>query len=233
MTFAIACARPNILRFLLALLLALFSSLSVATAAPPPKIDLANTAAGIYRGDVISDAGGSSKTKVEITVAKVGPNKVRVTSSYNRLPTFEVDLTKAQNSIQQASGDIVFLLDLAKKPNSLQVTVDNASWSGVRYKPDLADIAEGKYFGDVISDARGSSRSNVSITVTKIGPNRISISSDYPRLPTFEAKLTRAMNTIQMTGNNGEVFLLDLSKKPLGLDITIADASWSGSRTNN
>lgn len=100
-----------------------------------------------------------------------------------------------------------------------------------RPRPDLADIAAGIYDGDVISDARGSSRSNVRLTVTKTGPNLVSVTSSYPRLPPFSARLTRAMNTIQKT-NGPEVFLLDLSKRPLGLDVTVDDASWSGAKSD-
>ena len=95
-------------------------------------------------------------------------------------------------------------------------------------KPELADRAAGTYFGDVISDARGSSRSDVRVTVTKIGPNQVRISADYARLPGFTARLERVMNTIQKSGPGTEVFLLDLSKRPVGLDLTVDDASWSG-----
>ena len=95
-------------------------------------------------------------------------------------------------------------------------------------KPDLADIAEGSYFGDVISDARGSSRSDVRVIVTKIGPNKVRVTADYARLPTFTAPLERAMSTIQKAGPGSQVFLLDLAKTPRSLDITVDDASWSG-----
>jgi len=95
---------------------------------------------------------------------------------------------------------------------------------------DLADIAAGIYHGDVISDARGASRSGVTIIVTKMGPNTVSVTSDYGRLPPFTVRLTRAMNTIQQVGSS-VVFLLDLSKGPYGLDITDDDASWAGSKT--
>jgi hypothetical protein len=98
-------------------------------------------------------------------------------------------------------------------------------------RPDLADIAAGIYDGNVISDARGSSRSNVRLTVTKTGPNTVYVTSSYPRLPPFSARLTRAMNTIQKVGGPG-VFLLDLSKRPAGLDVTDDDASWSGAKSN-
>jgi hypothetical protein len=96
-------------------------------------------------------------------------------------------------------------------------------------RPDLADIAQGVYYGDVISDARGSSRSDVTITVTKTAPMTVQVSSDYPRLKTFTARLTRAMQTIQNAGGS-EVFLLDLAKSPPRLDVTVDDASWSGSK---
>ena len=94
---------------------------------------------------------------------------------------------------------------------------------------DLADQAQGSYFGDVISDARGSSRSDVRITVTRIGPNKVRVAADYARLPAFEARLSRYLQTIQNVGGN-QVFLLDLSKTPASLDVTVDDASWSGTR---
>ena len=97
-------------------------------------------------------------------------------------------------------------------------------------RPDLADIAAGVYDGDVISDARGSSRSNVRLTVVKSGPNTVHVTATYPRLPPFSARLTRAMNTIQNVGGPN-VFLLDLARNPHGLDVTVDDASWSGSRS--
>lgn len=99
----------------------------------------------------------------------------------------------------------------------------------VKPRADLADLAQGRYSGDVISDARGSSQSGVHLVVTKIGPNQVEISSDYKRLPVFRASLTRAMQTIQNEGGN-EVFLLDLARSPHRLDVTVDDASWSGSR---
>jgi hypothetical protein len=97
-------------------------------------------------------------------------------------------------------------------------------------KPDLADVSAGSYHGDVISDARGSSRSDVTITVTKSGPNSVTVQSSYSRIPTRRFRLTRAMQTIQNAGGS-EVFLLDTSKSPPSLDLTIDDASWSGTKS--
>ena len=95
--------------------------------------------------------------------------------------------------------------------------------------PDLADMAQGSYYGDVISDARGSSQSDVGITVTKTERNTVTVTSDYRRIPTRTFRLTRAMDTIQNVGGT-EVFLLDLAKSPRRLDLTIDDASWSGEK---
>lgn len=96
-------------------------------------------------------------------------------------------------------------------------------------KPDLADTAQGVFYGDVISDARGASQSDVLITVVKSGPNTVRVTSDYARIPARTFPLTRAMDTIQ-NARGTEVFLLDLAKSPHRLDLTIDDASWSGQR---
>lgn len=97
-----------------------------------PRVDLADLVTGTYDGDVISDSRGSSRSGVTITVARISPGTVRVSSSYARLPAFTVRLTRAMQTIQQANGDTVFLVDQAKRPWSLDVTVDGASWSGAK-----------------------------------------------------------------------------------------------------
>lgn len=98
--------------------------------AAKPRPDLADVVKGVYSGDVISDSTGSSRSNVTITVAKIAPNTVRITSDYKRLPAFTVRLTRAMQTIQQSSGDNVFLIDQSKSPWSLDITVDGASWSG-------------------------------------------------------------------------------------------------------
>ena len=97
-------------------------------------------------------------------------------------------------------------------------------------KPDLADAAEGKYFGDVISDSKGSSKNDVTLTVTRIGVNKVRVSSDYARLPTVEVALTKALNKIlQARGNT--VFLLDRSANPAKLDVSfLNEVSWTGTK---
>ena len=100
-------------------------------------------------------------------------------------------------------------------------------------RPDLADAAAGTYRGDVISDSRGSSRSGVTITITKTGPNTVQVVSSYSRLPTVATRLERVMDTVQGAGPPTgplEVFLLNPSAAPARLDLTIDGASWSGEK---
>lgn len=100
-------------------------------------------------------------------------------------------------------------------------------------RPDLADAAAGLYRGDVISDSRGSSRSGVTITITKTGPDTVQVVSSYSRLPTISTRLERVMDTVQGTGSPTgplEVFLLNTASAPVRLDLTIDGASWSGEK---
>jgi hypothetical protein len=127
---------------------ALLAAQSAASAAERTR-DLAEVAQGQYAGDVISDAHGPSREGVSITVTRIAPDTVRVSSSYGRMPTFTVPLTKAMQTIQQARGANVFLLDLAKSPPLLMVTVDDASWAGARTaqaaasNPTCEDVTQG------------------------------------------------------------------------------------------
>lgn len=94
--------------------------------------------------------------------------------------------------------------------------------------PDLADAAAGTYVGDVISDSKGSSKSDVTLTVTRIGKNLVRVTSDYPRLPTVDVALTSAMGKIlQQRGNT--VFLLDRAKASLDVSF-MNEVSWAGTR---
>ncbi|WP_068878641.1 MULTISPECIES: hypothetical protein [unclassified Phenylobacterium] len=95
-------------------------------------------------------------------------------------------------------------------------------------KPDLADAVAGTYAGDVISDSKGSSRSGVTLTVTRTGPNTVTVTSDYRRLPQIVVPLTSAMNTIQQARGDS-VFLYDRGKKQLDVSFNM-EVSWSGFR---
>lgn len=94
---------------------------------------------------------------------------------------------------------------------------------------DLADFAAGTYHGDVISDARGSSQSGITVTVRRVGPNLVEVSADYPRIPTVRIPLVQAMNAI-VQANADHVFLINRDSDPNRLDLTIDDASLSVQR---
>ncbi len=117
----------------LALLLPAGAALAeTSKAAPAHKADLADRVAGTYKGDVISDARGSSRNNVTITVTRTGPNKIEIKSDYPRIPTVTIPLEKAMDAILAASGPHVFLLDTVRSPDRLDLTIDDASWSGNR-----------------------------------------------------------------------------------------------------
>ena len=93
-------------------------------------------------------------------------------------------------------------------------------------KPDLADAVAGQYHGDVVSDSQGSSHPDVSLTLTRVGPNMIRISSDYSRLPVIEVRLQAAMSQIVNRGG-GSPFVYNRGK----LDVSFNnEVSWSGHR---
>lgn len=99
----------------------------------------------------------------------------------------------------------------------------------IRPRPDVADTVAGTYGGAVISDAKGSSRDDVTVTVQKSGKNTVTITSDYPRLPVVTVVLTSAVGTVvQQSGN--VAFFYDPSKSPAKLDIGFGDVSWSGTK---
>jgi hypothetical protein len=82
-------------------------------------VDLADLANGVYHGEVTSDAKGSSRSDVTVTVVKVSPRRVRITSDYERLDTVEVELTRVGEGIQSVGDDTSFHLELTKQPPAL------------------------------------------------------------------------------------------------------------------
>jgi hypothetical protein len=97
-------------------------------------------------------------------------------------------------------------------------------------KRDLGDAAEGTYAGDVVSDSRGASQSGVTLSVTRVGKNRVRITSDYPRLPVVEVSLTQAMGKI-VQARGDTPFVLDRAKAPAHLDVSFHnEVSWAGDK---
>ena len=78
---------------------------------------------------------------------------------------------------------------------------------------DLADLVAGVYHGRVISDSKGSSMSDVTVTITKLSQRKVRVASDYQRLGVVEIELNRVGNSIQSTGGHS-LLLLELDKNP-------------------
>ena len=82
-------------------------------------VELADVASGVYYGEVTSDSKGSSRSDVTVTVSRLSPRRVRITSDYERLGTVEVELTRVGEGIQDVGADTSFHLDLTNHPPAL------------------------------------------------------------------------------------------------------------------
>ena len=95
-------------------------------------------------------------------------------------------------------------------------------------KPDLGDMMEGTYHGDVTSDSRGSSHDDVTLTLTRVGVNQVRITSDYARLPVVTVRIRRAMQSIVDAGGSTS-FAYDTTRRPPTLDVSFNnEVSWAG-----
>lgn len=87
-------------------------------------------------------------------------------------------------------------------------------------KPDLGDLAEGIYRGEIISDSRGTSSAPgevVTVTIRRTGVNRVQIESDNQALPGVTVSLQRVMDKVMNTDSKSNV-LLDPRQQPMRLD---------------
>lgn len=78
---------------------------------------------------------------------------------------------------------------------------------------DLAELVVGRYFGDVIADSKGPSRSAVGVTIARVDRGVVRVSSDYARLGTVDIALSRNGN--QIFNKAGDTpFIVDLDREP-------------------
>ena len=112
----------------------------------------------------------------------------------------------------------------------LSAFIAYAQSNTAKHKPDLADVAEEHVLWRCHFRFQGSSKSNVTVTVTRIGKDRVRITSNYARLPMVEVSLTQAMGKI-LNASTDTTFLLDRSVNPPHLDISFFnEVSWAGSK---
>jgi hypothetical protein len=95
---------------------------------------------------------------------------------------------------------------------------------------DPADLVVGTYHGNVISDSKGSSLSDVTLTITKLDKRTVRVTSDYPRMGTVDVALIRIGNKI-LNGNGNTVLILDLEQHPPRLDYNpYGEVAYAGSK---
>ena len=87
----------------------------------------------------------------------------------------------------------------------------------IKKPPELADVAVGVYYGDVVSDSKGSSRSDVTVTITKIDSRTVKVTSDYGRLGAVVIPLTRIDDKV-LNANGNTPLVMDLEQQPPRLD---------------
>jgi len=120
------------MRYFLSLLFATCAA-TMATPAPadaqqaPRRADLADEVSGTYEGSVVADTRGGSQSGVVITVRRVAKNVVEVSSDYARVPTVNIGLTRASDAILNASGHNNFLIQQARDPKRLDLSIDGAT----------------------------------------------------------------------------------------------------------
>lgn len=93
-----------------------------------------------------------------------------------------------------------------------------------------ADLVAGTYHGGVVSDCKGGSRSDVTLTITKLDQWTVQVTSDYPRLGTTDVTLTRVDNKVLNAGGD-TLLMLDLEQHPPRLDYNPrGEVAYVGSR---
>jgi len=100
-------------------------------------------------------------------------------------------------------------------PTSMTTTAEKPTSNEIN--TELSQLVVGEFYGDVIADSKGSSRSNIMLTITRLDSYNVRVTSDYPRLGSVELRLTRIGNQIFNEGGDS-VFIVDLNRSPITLD---------------
>jgi hypothetical protein len=84
---------------------------------------------------------------------------------------------------------------------------------------ELADRVVGTYLGNISSDSKGSSRSDVLVTVTRLDRTKVRVTSDNARIGTFEVELNRIGDNFFNVGGDS-TFIAYTAKNPPQLVLT-------------
>lgn len=95
----------------------------------------------------------------------------------------------------------------------------------------LADLIAGTYLGNINSDAKGSSRSDVIVTVTRIDRTTVRVSSDNQRIGTFEVALTKVGTDVFNVGGESTLIAHTQKNPPELALVARGEVSYVGTKT--
>ena len=100
-----------------------------------------------------------------------------------------------------------------------------------RQTAELADLVAGTYLGNINSDSKGGSRSDVIVTVARIDGTRIRVSSENQRIGTFEVALTRIGDNLFNVGGASTLIAYTTKHPPELTFIARGEVSYGGTKT--
>lgn len=81
--------------------------------------DLADKAAGTYRGTIVSNREEATHSDTTVMITRLAQDRVRVSSRNARLGSVEIQLKRKEKQIVHDGGDTPFALDLDSNPPML------------------------------------------------------------------------------------------------------------------
>jgi hypothetical protein len=90
-------------------------------------VDLAELVSGTYDGAVVADTRGGSQSGIVITVRRFAKNVVEISCDYKRVPTVRIAITAASDAIIAAHPGDGFLIERAKDPRRLDLSIDGVT----------------------------------------------------------------------------------------------------------
>ena len=97
---------------------------------------------------------------------------------------------------------------------------------------ELSDLVAGTYLGNINADLKGSSRSDVFVTVARIDGTRIRVTSDNSRIGTFEVTLTRIGDNLFNVGGASTLIAYTRKNPPELTFIARGEVSYGGAKTD-
>lgn len=96
----------------------------------------------------------------------------------------------------------------------------------------VADLVSGTYYGAVIADSQGGSRSGVTVTLSRVDNWTVRVTSDYARIQPLEITIDRIGDTV-VQANGDTAFYLRLDADPVDLQFSpVGEYNYAGVKVN-